>query len=178
MFHSIENDITEFICNELIANIPSHTLRIFLYKKIGKVIIGKNSSIGMHTKLRVPSKIKIGHNVAINQECYLDARGGIEIMNNVNLGKGTQLITGSHDYNDPLFSYNTKKIIIFDHAWITTNVIILPGVIISEGSVIGAGSIVTKNTKEYTVMAGNPAKLIASRNRNVKYKTNYFKFLY
>ena len=43
------------------------------------------------------------------------------------------------------------------------NVIILPGIKIKNGSIVGAGSIVTKDVGEYTVVAGNPARVIKKR---------------
>lgn len=42
--------------------------------------------------------------------------------------------------------------------------IIMPGVNIGDGAVIAAGSVVTKNVEPYTVVGGNPAKLI----KNIK----------
>lgn len=41
--------------------------------------------------------------------------------------------------------------------------IILPGVVIGEGAVIAAGSVVTKNIKEYSIVAGVPAKVIREK---------------
>ncbi|MCB0501084.1 MAG: hypothetical protein KDD32_00210 [Bacteroidetes bacterium] len=49
---------------------------------------------------------------------------------------------------------------IKDKAWIGFNVIILKGVTIGEGAVVGAGSVVTKDVPDYTIVVGNPAKLI------------------
>ena len=40
------------------------------------------------------------------------------------------------------------------------NVIILKGVTIGEGAVVGAGSVVTKDVPAWTVVAGNPAKVV------------------
>jgi len=45
-------------------------------------------------------------------------------------------------------------------AWITPGCIILAGVTIGENSVVGAGSVVVKDVEPYTVVGGNPAKLI------------------
>lgn len=45
-------------------------------------------------------------------------------------------------------------------AWIGANAIILRGVTIGEGAIIGAGSVVTKNVPPYTVVAGNPVRII------------------
>ncbi|MBI5891608.1 MAG: hypothetical protein HZB47_13225 [Nitrosomonadales bacterium] len=48
-------------------------------------------------------------------------------------------------------------------AWLGANVIILPGRTIGDGAVVGAGSVVTKDVAAYTVVAGNPAKLVRER---------------
>lgn len=53
-----------------------------------------------------------------------------------------------------------KPVIIRDKAWIGFNVIILKGVTIGEGSIVGAGSVVTKDVPDWTVVAGNPAKVV------------------
>ncbi len=54
----------------------------------------------------------------------------------------------------------TKEIVIKKRAWIGFGVIILKGVTIGEGAVVGAGSIVTKDVPPYTVVGGNPARVI------------------
>ena len=46
--------------------------------------------------------------------------------------------------------------------WIGFNAIILKGVTVGEGSIVGAGSVVTKDVPPYTIVAGNPARVIRS----------------
>ena len=53
-----------------------------------------------------------------------------------------------------------SKIRIGDKAWIGFNSIILKGVTIGEGAVIAAGSIVIHDVPEWSVVGGNPAKVI------------------
>ena len=57
---------------------------------------------------------------------------------------------------------NTKPIKVCNDAWIGMNVIILKGVTIGEGAIVGAGSVVTKDVPAWTVVAGNPARVVKS----------------
>ncbi len=50
--------------------------------------------------------------------------------------------------------------IIYSHAKIGANSTILPKIKIGEGSLIGAGSVVTSDVEPFTVVAGNPAKVV------------------
>lgn len=53
--------------------------------------------------------------------------------------------------------------VIGNDVWICQNATILPGVHIGDGAIIGANSVVTKDVEPYTIVAGNPAKVIKKR---------------
>lgn len=53
-----------------------------------------------------------------------------------------------------------KPISIGDDVWVGGGAIICPGVTIGDNAVVGAGSVVTRDVEAYTVVAGNPAKVI------------------
>lgn len=68
-------------------------------------------------------------------------------------------------YGDPIKNknwdiVNTAPIRICSKAWIGMNALILKGVTIGEGAVVAAGSVVTKDVEPWTVVAGNPAKVV------------------
>lgn len=67
--------------------------------------------------------------------------------------------------------------IIGSRAWIGYRAIILPGIKIGEGAVVGAGAVVTKDVLPFTIVAGNSARKIGERNRELKYQTRYNPFL-
>lgn len=54
-------------------------------------------------------------------------------------------------------------IVIGNDVWIGQKATILPGVHIGDGAIIGAGSMVSKDVEPYTIVAGNPAKVIRKR---------------
>ena len=53
--------------------------------------------------------------------------------------------------------------VIGNDVWIGQNATILPGVHIGDGAIIGANSVVASDITPYTIVAGNPAKLIRKR---------------
>lgn len=65
------------------------------------------------------------------------------------------------------------KVVIEDWAYIGAFSQIMPGVTIGEGAIVAAGSILTKSVAPYTVVGGNPAKVIGTTEeyiqRNLKY---------
>ncbi|BAK20564.1 CatB-related O-acetyltransferase [Melissococcus plutonius] len=61
-------------------------------------------------------------------------------------------------------SYEPKgNTVIKSDAWIGMNAMIMPGVTIGEGAIVAAGSMVVKDVAPYTIVGGNPAKVIKQR---------------
>jgi maltose O-acetyltransferase len=134
------------------------------------VKIGKNLKTLPITTIENPSAIKIGDNVWISKNVGLYAVNGIEIGNDVIIAKDVSLISGDHQFanirvkiNEQGMRVGDAPIVIGNDVWIGEKAIILKGVIVGDGSVIGAGSVVTKNIPEFSVVAGNPAKVIRQR---------------
>lgn len=61
------------------------------------------------------------------------------------------------------FQDNTKMVQIGNDVWIGENVLIKGGVKIGDGAVIGMGSVVVKDVPPFSIVAGNPAKIIRMR---------------
>lgn len=59
--------------------------------------------------------------------------------------------------------YSKGRIIIEEDVWVGSNSVILSGVKIGRGSIVGAGSVVTKDVPPYSIVGGNPAKVIKMR---------------
>lgn len=61
-------------------------------------------------------------------------------------------------------SYQSKgDTVIKSDAWIGMNAMLMPGVTIGEGAIVSAGAVVTKDVAPYTIVAGNPARVIRQR---------------
>ena len=109
--------------------------------------IGDNSYIGMFSIVNgYAAKVIIGKNVSIAQ--------GVNIM----ADSGPNASTLMQQYY-PLIKGPVK---IGDHSWLGANSIIMPGVELGEFCVVAANSFVDKSFPPYSVVGGNPAKLIKS----------------
>lgn len=109
--------------------------------------------------------VKLGKNVFINfNSVFLDTCL-ITIGSRTLVGPNVSFYSGTHPL-DPALRDGTrgpelgKEIHIGEDCWIGGNVVILPGVTIGKGSVVGAGSVVTKSVPDFTVVAGNPARVL------------------
>ena len=111
----------------------------------------------------------IGDKLIIGKFCQIAA--GIEfVMNGANhqMNAATTYpfyIFGTWEQNAPAQSDLPLKgdTVIGNDVWIGQNATILPGVHIGDGAIIGANSVVASDVSPYTIVAGNPAKLIRKR---------------
>lgn len=156
--------------NHFVTRIPSNKVRCFIYRHFYFMKIGKGAQIQMGCRFRRPRDIRIGENTNIHPDCFLDGLVGLTIGNNVDIGDQVMLWCGGHDIQAPDYRGIKIPIVIEDRVVIFSRAMLIKGGHIGEGAVVAAGSIVTKDVvPPYTIVAGNPARKIGDRNRNLTY---------
>jgi acetyltransferase-like isoleucine patch superfamily enzyme len=115
-----------------------------------------------------PENISIGQRVSINDNVFINGYGGVEIGDDSGIAYGTAIISEDHQIDNPTVPIREQpkipgKITIKNNVWIASNVTILKGVTIGEGSVIAAGSVVTRSVPPFSIVGGNPARVIRKR---------------
>ncbi len=149
-----------------IIGLPCERIKEFFAKKIFKYC-GSNINIGKGARFGNGKNIEIGDNSGIGM--YSKVPNDIIIGKDVMMGLNVTIFGSNHVFDRvdlPIRKQGMKKyspVIIEDDVWIGSNVIIMPGLSIKKGTVIGAGAIVTKEFPSYSIIGGNPAKLLKSR---------------
>lgn len=130
-----------------------------LYPFGEKIDIGKNTYIGIGTRIWAMGKIEIGNNVLIAHN--------VNIIDNNSHSTESKIREDELNYTmnngfpkKNIFKVGIGNIKIRDNVWIGMNSIILKGVEIGENVIVAAGSVVTKNIPPNNMVAGNPAKII------------------
>lgn len=119
--------------------------------------IGNNVFLGGGSIVDCVVSITINDDVLISYGCMLADSDNHSIRYSVRLKDLSDWKAGGkHDWSTTI----SKPIVISKGAWLGAKSIILKGVTIGEGAIVGAGSVVTKDVPPYTIVAGNPARII------------------
>lgn len=140
------------------------------------IIMSKGFTCGYNFRLSAGSdivggKIIFGKNFTMGDNCQLERQGGLTIGDDVLLASRVFIGTTSHGkyvgerQDSPTTKPNERKIYyqsveIGNNCWIGNGVVILSGVTIGNGCIVGANSVITKNIPDECMVVGVPARII------------------
>lgn len=135
---------------------------------------GRKNVISAKVMLYVPhglnkAPVNIGNRVRISENVRIDCSAPIQLGDNVWISENVCIFNHIHRIEGAKWKESknvalTSGLTVGEDAWIGAGAYILPKVsCIGKGAIIGAGSVVTKNVDDYSVVAGNPARVIGSR---------------
>lgn len=135
----------------------------------GKIIIGDH--VRFDGNVRIVSardgKIEIGDYSVIGPNTIINGGGNISIgkyalfSKNISINSNEHMHARSKNILDQGFTF--ADVILKDDVWLGANVCVNKGVVVEKGTIVGANAVVTKNTEEYSIYAGVPAKKIGER---------------
>lgn len=117
--------------------------------------------------------IHVGDDVNLGfRPILMAALSEIRIGNKVMFGPEVMLIGGNHNttvVGSPMIDVHEKMpnddlgVTIEDDVWVGARAMILRGVTLGRGTIVGAGSLINRSTPPYSIVAGNPARVIRFR---------------
>ncbi len=169
--------------------------------------VGNNVIIGKTVRIRYPELVEVGDNCIIDDFTYISTGlklgrnvhispgcqiiGGPSVMVDIGdfcgVSANCMLIAGSDDFMNGVNGTNIPKqfrgnmrfgnIIMEKHSMLAPYVSVMPDVKIKCGGVVSSYSCVKRTTKPWYLYAGNPAKPIMSRNKELilKYEQEFLK---
>jgi len=139
-----------------------------LFLNLRNVEVKNNVMIGSRAWFQTvdSGKISVGSGTHIGRDVVISARDEISIGENCLLSYRVSILDHDHKLDrsikSPMKSGLTKgqKVTIGDNCFIGANVCIIKGVTLGKHCAVGANSVVTKSFPDFSVIAGNPARMI------------------
>lgn len=125
--------------------------------------------IGRGTRIYPDVRFWAPWNFTCGEFCILGERSQFQSMATISLGdrvvvsQEAYIATGTHELETSDFELVARPVRVGSRAWIAARAFVLPGVTIGEGAVVGAQAVVSKSVEPWTVVAGNPARIIRKR---------------
>lgn len=156
----------DFFVRSIPGRIGIRVRNRYFRRKLGGC--GKWPAIQSQVMIRGREKLHLGDFVELAWGVFISAAGGVRIGNRVGIGPDTKIWSDNHIYSDPDRPFQEqgweyKEVVIEDDVWLGAQCVIKPGVVIGKGAVISAGSILSKSVPAYSIVAGNPGRVVGWR---------------
>jgi putative colanic acid biosynthesis acetyltransferase WcaF len=125
--------------------------------------IGAHVNTYPSTKIYFPWNLTVGDWSALGEDVLVYNLGPVTIGSCATISHRAHLCAGTHDYTQPDLPLLKPPIAIKDQAWICADAFVGPNVTVGAGAVVGARAVVMKDVEPWTVVAGNPARVIKKR---------------
>ncbi len=132
--------------------------QLLVFRHAGSIQLGESCFVGQDSRIWSAQSVAIGNRVLISH--------GVNIHDTVSHSLSAAL---RHEHFNQIFSTGhpgtmddlpSAPITIEDDAWLGFNSVVLRGVTIGAGAIVGAASVVTKDVMPFSVVAGNPARIV------------------
>jgi acetyltransferase-like isoleucine patch superfamily enzyme len=126
---------------------------IHMYQPHVQLTIGARTHVGWQTRIDLAAGLNIGDDVLIGWEVLLMDHDA----HSLRFSERKDDVVHNHAHWERV---KKSPITIQDKCWIGARATILKGVCLGEGAIVGVASVVTRDVPPWTVVAGNPARII------------------
>jgi putative colanic acid biosynthesis acetyltransferase WcaF len=119
----------------------------------------------IHPAVRVwaPWRLTVGSDTYVDSGVWIYNAFGCRIGDRAVVSMDVLLCSATHDYTSPTYELTGGAVTIGADCWIAARAFVGPDVAVGEGAVVGACAVVTRDVPPWTVAAGNPARVLKTR---------------
>lgn len=113
-----------------------------------------------------PDRLHVATTAIVNNALFNLSSGEITVGDYAFFGHNVSVLTGTHDFTtfgaerQVAVPKSGRDVVIEEGAWVSSNAIVVAPCRIGAHAVVGVGSLVLRDVEPYTIVAGNPAKVI------------------
>ncbi len=160
----------------IIVNVLKKIYRVIRLKKYHN--ISSTSYIARGAKIYNPDNLIMEEHTNINGGIIMNTRAKVTFKKYSGSAFGCVIITGNHmsipgkhhkmvtdqmKNEQDVFHECDRDVVIGEDVWLGANSTLLSGVTVGRGAIIGAGAVVRSDVPPYSIVAGNPAKVVGFR---------------
>lgn len=143
-------------CNRLRVGCQSIVSANIGFERPGAaVLVGDRTFVG-RCNLAVAQSVEIGDDVLISWSVTIVDHNSHSIQFSRRASDVQRWLVGQKDWTH----VTVAPVRISNKAWIGFGASILKGVTVGEGAIVGAGAVVTRDVEPWTIVAGNPARVV------------------
>lgn len=109
--------------------------------------IGDGVTIRPGVKVKFPWLLKVGNNVSIGEDAWLDNMEQVTLGDRVVVSQGAYLCTGNHDWNSKDRRLTAQPITVEENTWIGASTRLGPGITIGRDCIVSLGATVVKDVE-------------------------------
>ena len=144
---------------------PANPWRLFWLRLFDARIHG-TPFVHQRARIAIPWNLTLHDRACLGDRANAYSLGEIEIKARAVVAQEAYLSTGSHDFSQPSLPLAVAKITIGEDAFVGARAFVMPGVKIGARAIVGACSVVTSDVPDDVFAAGNPCRVLRTRDRS------------
>lgn len=138
--------------------------RLFLLRLFGATIHGR-PFVYPSAKVYAPFLLTLEHHACLGPYSEVYNLGPVCIKRQATLSQQAYICNGTHDFDDPAQPLLVGEITVGEDVFIGARAFILPGINVGDYAIVAACAVVTKDVASGDVVAGNPARVVRTRQK-------------
>ncbi|HYO23990.1 MAG TPA: hypothetical protein VEQ85_03490 [Lacipirellulaceae bacterium] len=144
---------------------PLYAVRRAILRAFG-AHVGAAANVSNSARITFPWMLSIGKQAAIGDDAIIYNLGRVAIGARATVSQHAHLCAGTHDHTDPEMPLLRLPITVEADAWVCAEAFVGPGIVVGQGAVVGARAAVFRDVAPWTIVGGNPARVIGQRDIN------------